>query len=345
MKFSLFAHMERLHSGQTYRELYEDFLSLCVLADEGGMRAVWTGEHHAMDFTIAPNPLITIADLAGKLKNVRLGTGTIVAPFWHPIKLAGEIAMTDIITHGRLEIGIARGAYSYEYERLMPGMDAKEAGARLREILPAIKQLWSGNYTHDGAYYSFPETTSTPKPQQASGPPIWVAARDPNSHEFAVANNCNVQVTPLWQDYHEVVELMRRFQAARNKCNGKFQPKIMILQHTFVGANEEEIEMAANCLSRFYCHFGAWFKNERAVQQALMEPLTDNEIAAMEMYSPKVMRENLVIGTAQEIIDLLKRYEDLGFDEFSYWIDSGMSTKQKRISLMRFIDDVMPAFQ
>ena len=309
------------------------------------MRAVWTGEHHAMDFTIAPNPLITIAHLAGKLKNVQLGTGTIVAPFWHPIKLAGEIAMTDIITHGRLEIGIARGAYSYEYERLMPEMDAKEAGARLREILPAIKQLWSGNYTHDGAYYSFPETTSTPKPQQVSGPPIWVAARDPNSHEFAVANNCNVQVTPLWQDYHEVVELMSRFQAARDKCNDEFQPKIMILQHTFVGANEEEIEMAAHCLSRFYCHFGAWFKNERAVQQALMEPLTDNEIAAMEMYSPKVMRENLVIGTAQEIIDLLKRYEDLGFDEFSYWIDSGMSTKQKRISLMRFIDDVMPAFQ
>ena len=47
-----------------------------------------------------------------------------VAPFWHPIKLAGEAAMTDIITNGRLDIGIARGAYSFEYERMVPGMDA-----------------------------------------------------------------------------------------------------------------------------------------------------------------------------------------------------------------------------
>ena len=62
-----------------------------------------------------------------------------VAPFWHPIKLAGEAAMTDIITNGRLDIGIARGAYSFEYERMVPGMDAWSAGQRLREMIPAIK--------------------------------------------------------------------------------------------------------------------------------------------------------------------------------------------------------------
>ncbi|MFX6709537.1 LLM class flavin-dependent oxidoreductase, partial [Acinetobacter baumannii] len=79
-----------------------------------------------------------------KTKNVRLGTGTVVAPFWHPIKLAGEAAMTDIITNGRLDIGIARGAYSFEYERMGPGMDAWSAGQRLREMIPAIKNLWKG---------------------------------------------------------------------------------------------------------------------------------------------------------------------------------------------------------
>ncbi len=91
------------------------------MVDHGGFHAIWTGEHHGMDFTIAPNPCISIADLARRTTNVRPGSGTIVAPFWHPIKLAGEAAMTDIVTQGRLEIGIARGAYSYEYERLRPG--------------------------------------------------------------------------------------------------------------------------------------------------------------------------------------------------------------------------------
>ncbi|MAC92001.1 MAG: LLM class flavin-dependent oxidoreductase, partial [Woeseiaceae bacterium] len=130
MKFSLFVHMEKTNSSQSYDQLYNEFLSLCKIADDGGMHAIWTGEHHCMDFTIAPNPFLTISDLANKLKHVRLGTGTIIAPFWHPIKLAGESAMTDLITSGRLELGIARGAYSFEYERLMPGMDAWEAGQR-----------------------------------------------------------------------------------------------------------------------------------------------------------------------------------------------------------------------
>ena len=72
MKFSLFAHMERLAPEQEHTQLYEDFLSLCRMADEGGMRAIWTGEHHGMEFTIAPNPFITIADIANHTKNVKL---------------------------------------------------------------------------------------------------------------------------------------------------------------------------------------------------------------------------------------------------------------------------------
>ena len=161
MKFSLFVHMERIRDDESHAALYEDFIALCTMADDGGMHAIWTGEHHGMDFTIAPNPFITIADLARRTRRVRLGTGTIVAPFWHPIKLAGEAAMTDVVTGGRLEIGIARGAYAFEYERLMPGMDAQEAGARLREVVPAIRQLWAGDYAHDGEFYRFPATTSS----------------------------------------------------------------------------------------------------------------------------------------------------------------------------------------
>jgi alkanesulfonate monooxygenase SsuD/methylene tetrahydromethanopterin reductase-like flavin-dependent oxidoreductase (luciferase family) len=112
MKFSLFVHMERLNAQQNHKDLYDEFIDLCVMADQGGFDAIWTGEHHGMDFTIAPNPFINIADLARRTKNVRLGTGTVIAPFWHPIKLAGEAAMTDIISGGRLDVGHARSSLS-----------------------------------------------------------------------------------------------------------------------------------------------------------------------------------------------------------------------------------------
>ena len=344
MKFSLFAHMERINANQSHEELYEEFVSLCELADEGGMHAIWTGEHHGMDFTIAPNPFISIADLARRTKNVRLGTGTIVAPFWHPIKLAGEAAMADLICNGRLDLGIARGAYSFEYERLMPGLDAMEAGLRMREIVPALRGIWAGDYAHDGDYYSFPATTASPKPVQRPGPPVWIAARDPSSHEFAVSNGCHVQVTPLWQGDEEIESLMQRFNAACEKHQPIERPKIMLLQHGFVGKTDAELEQAANDLSRFYCYFRAWFKNERPVRQALIEPLSDDELKSIDMYAPPVMRANLTIAKPGEYVDKLRRYEDLGYDEYSLWIDSSMSAEKKRSSLSRFIDEVMPSF-
>lgn len=344
MKFSLFVHMERLGAEQRQEDLYREFLELCRIADRGGMHAIWTGEHHGMDFTIAPNPFVTIADLANHVKTARLGTGTVIAPFWHPIKLAGEAAMTDLITGGRLDLGIARGAYSYEYERLSPGLDAWGAGQRMRELIPATKALWAGDYAHEGEFYRFPSTTSAPKPVQQPGPPIWVAARDPNSHEFAVANDCNVQVTPLWQDDGEVRTLMDRFEAACAAHPGKDRPRIMLLRHTYVGSDETDVAEAACELSVYYNYFFAWFKNERPVAQGLIQRLTEEELQANPMISADAMRTNNVVGDAATVIERVRAYEAMGYDEYSFWIDTGMSFERKKASLERFIADVMPAF-
>ncbi|MDQ0457798.1 LLM class flavin-dependent oxidoreductase [Rhizobium paknamense] len=343
MKFSLFVHMERLDASQTHQSLYEEFIQLCEIADRGGMHAIWTGEHHGMDFTIAPNPFVSIADLANRTKTVRLGTGTVIAPFWHPIKLAGEAAMTDIITGGRLDLGIARGAYSFEYERILPGLDAWGAGQRMRELIPAVKGIWAGDYAHQGEFWSFPSTTSAPKPLQ-SPVPIWVAARDPNSHEFAVANGCNVQVTPLWNGDSEIEALMGRFNAACEKAPNVARPKIMLLQHAYVGSDAEDVAQAAHELSVYYNYFFAWFKNERPIQQGLIERLSEEDIAANANLSAEVMQTNLPVGTADTVIQRLKRFEALGYDEYSFWVDSGMSFERKKASLERFIRDVMPAF-
>ena len=82
-------------------------------------------------------------------------------------------------------------------------MDAWSAGQRLREMIPAIKTFGKAIMSITGNFGSF-KTTSAPQPLQQPHPPIWVAARDPNSHEFAVQNGCNVQVTPLHLGDEEV---------------------------------------------------------------------------------------------------------------------------------------------
>ena len=344
MKISLFAHMERTDNSVSHKDLYSNFLELCQMADNNGFSAVWVGEHHGMDFTIAPNPFSQLCDLANKTKNLRLGTATVVAPFWHPIKLVGEAAMVDIICDGRLEICLSRGAYEFEYERMSPGLDAWTAGEKLREMIPAMQAMWKGDYAHEGEHWQFPKVTSIPKPLQKPHPPLWIAARDPDTHNFAVANGCNLQVTPLWQGDDEIESLMGKFKDAVANHPDVPKPKIMVLRHAYVGETEADLDQAAKEISDWYYTFGAWFKNDREVTNGSMVPLTDEEKSKIEMFSPQEMRKNHLIGTPEQVIERLKFYEELGYDEYSIWLDNGMDHERKKKTLQLFIDKVMPEF-
>ena len=343
MKFSLFVHMERSTPEQTHTTLFHELEQLVQLAEDGGMETAWIGEHHAMEFTVAPNPFINIAYLAARTNRIRLGTGTVIAPFWHPIRLAGEAAMTDVATGGRLDLGIARGAYAYEYERMLPGLDALSAGQRMREMVPLLRKLWEGDIAHDGEFWQFPTSTAVPKPVQ-SFPPLWLAARDPNSFAFAVAQGCNVQVTPLCAGDEEVGSLMDRFQSACVADNNITRPKVMLLMHSYVGIDEDDINQACAELSRFYCYFSAWFKNKRPIENGFIAALSLEEITQDTMYAPDMIKRNLVVGTADTVITRIKGFEALGYDQYSFWIDSLMPFERKKASLQRFIRDVMPAF-
>lgn len=344
MKFSLFLHMERYDATKPHKELFDEMTELVKLAEEGGFETAWIGEHHGMEFTIAPNPFVNLAYLAAKTSKIRLGTGTVVAPFWHPIKLAGEIGMTDLASNGRLDVGIARGAYSFEYERMFPGLDAWGAGGRLREMIPCLQKLFAGDYAHEGEYWQFPKTTPVPRPLQQPHPPLWVAARDPNSHDFAVSQGCNVQVTSLAVGDGEVTSLMERFNAACANHPDIPRPQIMMLMHTFVGEDGQEVDAAVDDMRRFYCYFSKWFKNEKPINQGFIESLNDDDLAMFPNYAPELIKQNLVIGTPEDVIARLKGYEALGYDQYSFWIDSHMDFERKKKSLELFINKVMPAF-
>ena len=343
MKFSLFVHMERADEAKPHAELFAELEELVLDAEEAGFESAWIGEHHGMEFTIAPNPFIQLAHLAARTKRIRLGTGNVVAPFWHPIRLAEEAAMTDVASGGRLDLGIARGAYLFEYERICPGLDAMGAGLRMREMVPALKALWAGDYAHAGRFWSFPKTTAAPKPIQEPLP-IWVAARDPHSHDFAVANGCNVQVTPLASGDEEVATLMDRFRTAVAAHPEVPRPRISLLQHTFVTDGPAETAALVEDLSAWYGLFGAWFANKRPITQGIMAPLTPEERAAAPQFAPEKIARNLVIGEPDAVIARLKGYEAMGYDQFAIWIDAGIDHARKRKSLDLFVRHVLPAF-
>lgn len=345
MKFSLFLQMERYDANKPHKELLDELVELVQIAEAGGFETVWIGEHHAMEFTIGPNPLTFLSYLAPLTKSIRLGVGTFVAPFWNPIKLASESALVDIMSDGRLEFGIARGAYQYEFDRMLGGESAADGGKYLREMVPVLQKLWQGDYAHDGECWSFPTSTSVPKPQQGPYPPMWLAARDPDSHNFAVKNNCNVMVTPLFKADEEVANLMDKFNTACANNPDVARPKVMCLRHTYVHDTPDGWQVGVNGIRNWYSYFQSWFRNDQSPVDGFCQPIEQAELDEMADFASETLRDNLMIGTPDQIVERLKYYQELGLDEYSFWSDNSLSHEEKKKSLQLFIDQVVPAFQ
>jgi len=347
VRFSLFVHMERWNEEVSHRQVFEDLTELTSMAENGGFSTVWIGEHHAMEYTISPSPMPLLAYLAGQTSRIRLGAGTIIAPFWHPIRVAGECALLDVISNGRMEVGLARGAYQFEFDRMASGLKATEGGKYLRELVPAVRALWQGDYAHDGELWQFPTSTSVPKPIQQPTPPMWIAARDPDSHDFAVKSGCNVMVTPLMKGDEEVVDLKNKFETAiGNHPEITRRPELMVLRHTYVHAADdpEGWRPAAEAIQRFYRTFDAWFGNKETPVNAFLDPSPVEKFEGRPEFEAESLHKTAMIGTPDEVIERLRYYEELGVDEFSFWIDNSMRHEEKRTSLELFIKHVVPAF-
>ncbi|WP_443095388.1 LLM class flavin-dependent oxidoreductase [Rothia koreensis] len=348
MRFSLFIHMERWDESLSHEEHWQNLVELVRIAEEGGFETVWIGEHHSTEYTVSPSPMPQLAYLAAKTSTIRLGAGTIVAPFWTPIRAAGETALLDVISGGRAEIGIARGAYQFEFDRLAGGMAGEEGARYLRELVPAIRALWQGDYAHDGELWQFPVSTSVPKPVQQPTPPVWVAARSPETHDFAVANGCNVQVTPLMKGDEEVKNLKDKFDAAvANHPEVEKKPEIMVLKHTYVHSPEEPEgwRPAAEAINRFYRTFSAWAFGKKEPVNGFLEPMPEENFAERPEFAPESLHRTAMIGTPDEVTERIRNYEDMGYDEYSFWTDNSMSHEDKKRSLQRFVDDVIPNFR
>lgn len=344
MKFSLFVHMERYDEQVSHHQVFEDLVELTEMAEAGGFRTVWIGEHHAMEYTIAPSPMPLLSYLAARTKTIRLGAGTIIAPFWHPIRVAGECALLDVISNGRMEVGLARGAYQFEFDRMAGGMPAATGGQHLREMVPVVQKLWQGDYAHAGEIWSFPTSTSVPKPLQKPCPPMWIAARDPDSHNFAVKNGCNVMVTPLMKGDEEVVDLVGKFNNALANNPEVARPQLMVLRHTFVHQEPNGWEIGAKAIARFYRTFEGWFRNNQTPVNGFVEPISEEEVKERPEYDLNNLHKNLMIGTPEEVIARIRQYQELGVDEFSFWCDNSLPHAEKKKSLELFIQHVVPAF-
>lgn len=344
MKFQLAINMERMAPEIDMGAVARHTLEMVQMADAGGFHIAWAAEHHALEMTIAPNPFQILTWWAAHTNRIRLGTAVVVAPYWHPIDVAGEAALLDLYSGGRLEFGIGSGAYQREFDRMRPGLEQSDGWRYMQEMLPVVKALWQGDTEHDGEFWSFPRATSVPKPLQKPHPPIWAAARAPVTYDFAVKHGLNILSWPLTRPMSEAELYKSRLDRALADNPGRPRPVFAMMRHTCVYDRASDWEVPVEAARRQLSQFENLFKNLGDVDDGFAKAIDVSELENRAEYDPRMLHDNLMFGTPEQVIAKLKLYAELGVDEFTYYASLGLGLAEQKRSLELFIDEVMPAF-
>jgi alkanesulfonate monooxygenase SsuD/methylene tetrahydromethanopterin reductase-like flavin-dependent oxidoreductase (luciferase family) len=164
-------------------QLYARWTEQVTLAEELGFHGAWFTEHHFRAFGgMLPSPQLLIAALAQRTSRIRLGIAVVILPFYNPVHVAEETAMLDVLTDGRLDVGVGRGMGSQYYDVF--GVDPTTAQEKLEEQVDLLRTAWTGEaFSWSGKHYQCPNPiTLFPKPVQQPHPPLWMPVSGTPAH-------------------------------------------------------------------------------------------------------------------------------------------------------------------
>jgi alkanesulfonate monooxygenase SsuD/methylene tetrahydromethanopterin reductase-like flavin-dependent oxidoreductase (luciferase family) len=157
-------------------EFYERMLGLAVESETLGYDHVWLTEHHFVDDGYLPSIVPVAAAIAARTKRIRIGSDIMILPFQDPVRIAEDLAVVDILSGGRFDLGVGQGYRAEEFRAI--GMERRERHARTRESVELIQKLWTeADVRFEGRYFRVDGVTISPRPVQQPHIPIWIGAR------------------------------------------------------------------------------------------------------------------------------------------------------------------------
>jgi alkanesulfonate monooxygenase SsuD/methylene tetrahydromethanopterin reductase-like flavin-dependent oxidoreductase (luciferase family) len=352
MKFSTF-HLFHQFAGHTAREVYDYQIEIVELLEELGFDGVWVAEHHFRDYGTVPNIFTLLSHLAARTERLRLGTGIVVLPLHNPVHVAEEAAMVDLLSGGRLSMGVGRGYQSIEFENF--GLDLSEARDRFNESLEMLVGLWTkDDFEYKGRFYeTHLPLTLTPKPVQRPHPPLHVAAVSPETVEMYAARGLPILADPAapFKKIAKAAETWHATAAAHGVDTAGAE--LVASRSVYVAPT---LEQAREDQARFE----ASFDRSRIfnVRSAPIDPSTGQAAKGFEFYQDRYLKGGSVdnefrwnqlevIGDPERVVGQIKMIQEMGFDNLM--CDFG-STRELPLEDMKkvlrfFAAEVMPAFR
>jgi luciferase family oxidoreductase group 1 len=289
-------------------------IELGVRSEEVGLDAFWVGEHHFNDYIVS-SPQLVLAAIAERTSRIRLGTGVTLLPNHDPVRLAEDFAMLDIVSNGRVDLGVGRGIFSYIFEAF--GQRYEDARAQYVENLELLLRLWREDaVTWSGNFRSaLTNVRPEPRPLQRPHPPIWIGGGiSPESVDLAADLGLPLILPSVFAPTDFFIPVVDRYRE-RFVAAGHDSADMCVggVNHCFVGATStaaREIWMPR------YRHYWEWVTGMIA-SQGLIEGRPQFDIEELE-------RGPAVFGSAEEVADRIGRVkEKLGLDLHLAYMDLG----------------------
>ena len=223
-------------SDMSTAEYFDQVLRLSERGDALGYTSAKAVEHYFHDYGgHTPSPIVLLSAIAARTRRLRPITGAVIPAFNNPIKVAGELAMLDNISNGRLDVGFGRAFIPAEFDAF--GIDMDESRERFEEGVALIKRLWTEDrVSHDGRFFHLSGIHLTPRPVQQPHPPIWIAAvLSEESFAAAGRQGYHLMLVPFAGNLERTGQLLRSYTAAwidAGRTPGGWQVQVSL--HTYV---------------------------------------------------------------------------------------------------------------
>lgn len=300
--------------------VYERALQRIEIMDRGGYDAVWITEHHFNDYSVCPSIPVMGAYAAARTKKLHIATGVTLAAFYHPLRLAEEVALLDILSGGRVYWGAGRGFDPKEFRTF--GMTPEESYPRFRESVEIVLSAWRNRrLSYHGKYFSFENIELLPKPLQQPHPPMWVAAYSPSAVEWAAEQGYSIMLDPHSPTsvIGEKMETWRRLMVQHgHRVEGRVIPTVRLVA---IAQTEAEATEIAREGSKFMLRTYVNPQGERGDSATLLQKYVDQMV---------------IHGTAESVVDQIRRLnEEIHLD---YMITAPLSHE----TFLSFTDHVVP---
>jgi probable F420-dependent oxidoreductase len=180
MKFGLYSSIANPPRGEHLDRCVDQVIAEAQHAEASGFDSCFFGEHHQDRDGFLPSPLIVATAVAAQTRTLNVGTSVILLPLHHPVRVAEDVTTLDIVSKGRIILGVGVGYQASDFRAF--GLPMADRAARFEESVDIIRQCWTGEpFSFHGHHFTLDDIQILPKPFQQPSPPLWIGASVPSA--------------------------------------------------------------------------------------------------------------------------------------------------------------------